>query len=575
MLIPQIDNVYQIYWNGSLVAHSGKMPPYPSWRESGAAQVFDLGSPRDGVLAVRIWSRPLFSYDDGLQGGIIGSPLIGGPAAIADHKAALDNSWLRHNLYFFALQALYAALFALSLLVWLRDRSLRVLLWMAVFCGGELATSVLQGSHLPITFSVSYLLIQPVLAFRDIGVWFLLLWLLKLNQNPRLARATQNLAWIYVLEASIDGLLPFFNMGVPRVAVRLQVTDAVLTLIFVIAETYPLILLAFAARKRLDSARWAVAVFAFVAEMVQVFHDIVEQGSRFTHWTLARAISKPLFTIYGNPFSAEAIADTALLLSIVYAVYRYSRETLNRQQTIDQELRSVQELQQVLVPETLPALPGYTVTSAYRPAQEVGGDFFQIIPLEDGSTLVVLGDVSGKGLKAAMAVALIVGAIRTLADFTTSPAAILAALSNRLYGRLQGGFATAIALRLEPNGCSTVACAGHLPPFLNGQEVDLPGALPLGLAPSVSYEERSILLGTGDRLTLYTDGLLEARNQHGELYGFERLKTLFATKQTAAEATNAAVAFGQDDDITVLTLTRLAAGEESTAQHTASILSPA
>src|SRR5260370_790474 len=110
-------------------------------------------------------------------------------------------------------------------------------------------------------------------------------------------------------------------------------------------------------------------------------------------------------------------------------------------------------------------------------------------------------------------------------------------------GVCKAAFATAIAVRLEPNGCFIVACAGHLPPFLNGQEVDLPGALPLGLTPSVSYEERSILLGTGDRVALYTEGPLEARNQTGELYGFERLKPLFATKPTAAEAAAAAVGF--------------------------------
>ena len=90
------------------------------------------------------------------------------------------------------------------------------------------------------------------------------------------------------------------------------------------------------------------------------------------------------------------------------------------------------------MPETLPTLPGFTLTSAYRPAQEVGGDFFQIIPLEGGSALIILGDVSGKGHKAAMAVSLIVGAARMVAEFTRSPAEILSGLNRRLYGRLQG-----------------------------------------------------------------------------------------------------------------------------------------
>jgi serine phosphatase RsbU (regulator of sigma subunit) len=229
-------------------------------------------------------------------------------------------------------------------------------------------------------------------------------------------------------------------------------------------------------------------------------------------------------------------------------------------------------LQQVLVPEALPSLPGFAITSAYRPAQEVGGDFFQIIPLEGGSTLVILGDVSGKGLKAAMAVSLIVGAARMVAEFTSSPAEILAGLNRRLDGRLQGGFATCIAMRLDPDGNCTIASAGHPAPFLNKRELLLPGALPLGLTPDSHYEETTVRLATGDHFALYTDGLLEARSLSGELYGFERLETLLSTQPNAAQATLAAVNFGQDDDITVLTLTRLATGEESTALHMASSL---
>jgi serine phosphatase RsbU (regulator of sigma subunit) len=174
---------------------------------------------------------------------------------------------------------------------------------------------------------------------------------------------------------------------------------------------------------------------------------------------------------------------------------------------------------------------------------------------------VVLGDVSGKGLRAAMAVSLIVGVIRTLADSTSSPAEILTGLNRRLCGRMQGGFATAIALRLDRDGSCTLACAGHPAPFLNDRELSFPGALPLGVAPDASFEEVRLQLSALDHLSLYTDGLLEARSQTGELYSFDRLQTLFAAHPTAEQAAQAAVNFGQDDDITVLTLTRHAAGE--------------
>ncbi len=204
------------------------------------------------------------------------------------------------------------------------------------------------------------------------------------------------------------------------------------------------------------------------------------------------------------------------------------------------------------------------MTSAYRPAQQVGGDFFQLIAQLDGSALLVLGDVSGKGLKAAMTVSLIVGTIRTVVDTETDPAQVLAILNRRLHGRLNDGFVTCMALRLDEEGEGVLANAGHPAPFLNREELNLPGALPLGLDPKGEYEEVRFHLAVGDRLTLYTDGLLEARNSVGELFSFDRLRALMATQPDAQQATDAAVAFGQDDDITVITLTRLAPGVQST-----------
>jgi serine phosphatase RsbU (regulator of sigma subunit) len=322
-------------------------------------------------------------------------------------------------------------------------------------------------------------------------------------------------------------------------------------------------------RRRLEVSRWLVAIFAFLTDMINVVRIAAEQGRRYTHWTIADKIGAPLFTVNGNPITATNIAQVLLLFSIVYAVYRYLVEDRRRQAALEQEFKNAREIQQVLVPEELPSLPGFAVTSAYRPAQEVGGDFFQIIPLENGSTLVILGDVSGKGLKAAMAVSLIVGAARTVVEYTSSPAEILAGLNRRLYGRLQDGFATCIVLRIDRDGNCVVASAGHPAPFLNTQEMILPGALPLGMQPTAKYEEIMVRLGVGDHFALYTDGLLEARSQSGELYSFARLESLFAGQPNAEEATRAAVDFGQEDDITVLTLTRLAIGEESSAQYAA------
>jgi serine phosphatase RsbU (regulator of sigma subunit) len=315
----------------------------------------------------------------------------------------------------------------------------------------------------------------------------------------------------------------------------------------------------FGFRQKLDSVRWVLAVSASLSQLVAVVLAAAQQGQRFTHWTLGQRLSGALFHIGNVYFNAQSTLDVLLFLSILYVVYRFVRDQQTRKTILEQELASARELQQVLIPEKAPIVPGFTMSTAYHPALEVGGDFFQVIPLDGaaaGSTLIVLGDVSGKGLRAAMAVSLIVGAVRTLAETTSSPAEILAGLSRRLYGRLQGGFTTCLALRLDADGKCTIASAGHPAPYINDTEAELPGALPLGIDPSTVYEESTLQIQPGDRCALYTDGLLEARSPSGEIFSFERLHELFARPVNAAQASDAAVAFGQDDDITVLTLTR-------------------
>jgi len=431
---------------------------------------------------------------------------------------------------------------------------------------------LLIGMRLSYPFEIGQFLTQVAIAIREASGWFLLIWLLQLHEHPKLVRYTRLAAIIGITSATIDGCLSFLYPDFIS-AVQMQITDAITTFPAVAFECIPVFLVAYALfnRKRLDSTRWLVAIIAFLNATVYAVENFSVQGVRYTHWTLSDKIEAPLFAVFGNNFSLPTILRTLLFLSIVYAVIRYTIDNRRRQHAMEQEFQNARELQQVLVPEHLPALAGFNLTSAYRPAQEVGGDFFQIIPLppqqtsfaggpglEEGSTLIVLGDVSGKGLKAAMAVSMIVGAVRTLVETTSRPAEILAGLNRRLFGRLQGGFATAVALRLDGDGTCTMACAGHPAPYVNDEELIFPGTLPLGVLPKAVFEETRFKMGERDQLALYTDGLLEARSQNGDLYSFGRLKTLFATRPTAEQAADAAVNFGQDDDITVLTLTRIA-----------------
>ena len=223
--------------------------------------------------------------------------------------------------------------------------------------------------------------------------------------------------------------------------------------------------------------------------------------------------------------------------------------------TLEGEMAAAREVQRAMVPEDPPAIPGYHLESVYRPAAEVGGDFFRVIALKSGRSLIVIGDVSGKGLRAAMIVSMIVGMLRTLVGFTEEPAEILAELNRRLCGETQGGFATCLVVRID-DGLLTLANAGHLPPYLDGSEIALEGSLPLGLAESASYDQTRLEMRAGDRLVLLTDGIPEARNEQGILLGFPKIESLLRGGASARTIAETAQHFGQNDDLTVISIAR-------------------
>lgn len=264
-----------------------------------------------------------------------------------------------------------------------------------------------------------------------------------------------------------------------------------------------------------------------------------------------------------GPFLLSLDNISGILSTVALAIIMLRRSTtiLRRQAQLEGELAAAQEVQQVLLPDQMEDVPGFTVETVYQPAQQVGGDYFQVLPAGAGGLLVVVGDVAGKGLPAAMLVSVLVGAIRATADHTHSPVAMLASLNERLMGRARGGFSTALAAHITADGQVTIANAGHLSPYLDGQEVALPGALPLGIHAHVKYESSRFYMAPGSRLTFYSDGVVEAQNQKGELLGFERGQEI--STLPAAEIVEAATRFGQSDDITVVTIER--AAEEAAA----------
>jgi len=245
--------------------------------------------------------------------------------------------------------------------------------------------------------------------------------------------------------------------------------------------------------------------------------------------------------------TAAAIANSLLCAEMVDAA--------RARAAFAAELHAASTVQQLLLQSASQSTPGFVLDCVYLPASEVGGDFYFVSSAPDGSLTAIVGDVSGKGLTAAMRVAMILGVLR--GETSHDPAAILSRLNHALIAQGQLGFTTACCIHIALSGEYVLANAGHIAPYVAGREIDTPPALPLGLAANQAHELTHGCLKPGERLVMLSDGVLEARSPDGELYGFERLAAL--TLMSAQEIAEAAQRFGQEDDITVLTLALAAA----------------
>jgi hypothetical protein len=336
---------------------------------------------------------------------------------------------------------------------------------------------------------------------------------------------------------------------------RVAAIVALFPLLFLIAGVIPVLLIVHLRRGNREAGILLIpAILQSLSIYIQVGLFFMSQVPAFQATSNRAGVL--LFRLPAGPFQLSLDQFGRLLYVLSLAVIIVLRSTrISRQQALlEGEMAAAREVQGVILPDESERVSGFTVESVYEPAQQVGGDFFQILPAGEGGLLLVMGDVAGKGLPAAMLVSLLVGAIRGVAAFTREPAELLANLNERLIGRVDAGFATALAAHIAVDGRVTVANAGHLSPYLDGLEVELAGALPLGIKSRVRYETKHFHLGPGSRLTFYSDGVVEAQNQRGELFGFERGREL--SMQPAAAIAAAAKNFGQRDDITVVAITR-------------------
>src|SRR5687768_8916629 len=250
-------------------------------------------------------------------------------------------------------------------------------------------------------------------------------------------------------------------------------------------------------------------------------------------------------------------------------------QEISERERIEQELRVARTIQQASLPKEVPELEGWQISPYYQPAREVGGDFYDFFDLEEGRVGVVVGDATGKGMPAALVAEATSNMLRAVAQAldSSSPGEVLERVNETLMARIPPNmFVTCFYAILEPkSGRLLYANAGHDLPYLRRRGSDCEElrarGMPLGLMPGMSYEEKEIVLDAGEVALFYSDGLVEAHDPQGEMFGFPRLQTLVAEHgeeralgDSLLEELYSFVGEGweQEDDITLLTLRRWA-----------------
>jgi serine phosphatase RsbU (regulator of sigma subunit)/anti-sigma regulatory factor (Ser/Thr protein kinase) len=302
-------------------------------------------------------------------------------------------------------------------------------------------------------------------------------------------------------------------------------------------------------------------------------------------WYLAGRL---LYATFGDPGPLvpalnELVRDGALLVAVLLfgdavrshrALMAAAAERLRRAEEDRareaQELHAARVIQQQLLPKELPSLPGWCVAAYYQPARAVGGDFYDFLELPDGQVALVTGDVTDKGIPAALVMATTHSILRGDAPGLVSPGAVLARANDRLYPDIPAHmFVTCLYAVLDPvSGRLRYANAGHNLPYVataDGVTQLRATGMPLGAMPGMTYEEHETYLAPGDSILFHSDGLVEAHNPSGEMFGFPRLQQVVANSRGSEHLIDACLTelrafvggdWEQEDDITLVTLQR-------------------
>ncbi|MGA2850687.1 MAG: PP2C family protein-serine/threonine phosphatase [Terracidiphilus sp.] len=549
----EVDDAYQVFDNGVNFGGFGNFSKTPPVINYAQPMMFAFPQNTGGasnesahVIAFRIWMAPESLYESSAVGGFESAPMIGEAAAIAAQYQVQFDDLIRSYLWQPIEGSVFGLLGLVALSLALFDRSDRVYLWIGAllliisidnFSGTfavwtpSVSARYDQISHAIVLFSLQYA--GWVMVWR---AWF------RQRQPVWLPWTLIPLVLLLMLAQAMTENLFFVVVSGPAITAA----HAVSLIVRLVLSAF-LLQIVFDGIQEQGLEGWLVLPPVLLAAAAEFSRELQLLGMK-TNWF---------------PFHVQLTLPVAsqLVLVIVLAILLVRRLVLSirRQRLMALDVKQAQEVQKVILPEARAVFPGVVVESEYRPARQVGGDFFQILPhASDGSLLIVAGDVAGKGLQAGMLVALLVGAIRSTAETTFDPLALLDALNRRLLGRNEA-YATCLALKIAADGAVTLANAGHVPPYLNGQPVAMEGALPLGLLEGAQFSVTQFKLQPDDRLVLASDGLAEAMNAEGQLFGFARVQQLVQEGKTADEIANVIQAFGQEDDVSIITLTRASA----------------
>ena len=312
------------------------------------------------------------------------------------------------------------------------------------------------------------------------------------------------------------------------------------------------------------------ALQALKAAGVKIAVPLVSQGELVGLLNLGPRLSEQDYSTDDRGLLNTLATQSAPAVRVAQLV-RDQQTQARANERIQHELRVAQLIQKTLLPKDLPALPGWQVTAYYQAARQVGGDFYDFIYFDDGRLGLVIGDVTDKGVPAALLMATTRSVLRAIAQRLVAPGQVLERVNEVLYPDIPPKmFVTCLYALLDPDsGQLQFANAGHDLPYhrhTTGEVTELRATgMPLGLMPGMHYEEKEVWLAPGEIILFHSDGIVEAHNEHREMFGFPRLMRLVGEHEedkTLKEfvlddlAAFTGADWEQEDDITMVTLQR-------------------